>query len=87
MAVRPAASLQGAQAALGDLGEVDGLAVQLDLAGGDAGDVQQVVEEPRQVPALAGDDPAEAFLLAARVRLQGVGGGADRLPGDCAARG
>ena len=45
--------LEGAH---GNVAQVDSLSVQLDLAGGDARDIEQVVDESRQVPDLALDD-------------------------------
>ena len=58
--------------------------LQLDLAAADAGDVQQVVDEPRQVLHLPGDDlhrPVDVLLEAAPCReLHGVADGRQRVP-------
>ena len=59
--------------------ELEPLALQLDLAAGDARDVEQVVDEPRQVPDLAVDDrlrPAR-LLAAGRGALEDVEAVAD----------
>ena len=63
----------------GDLGEVDGLQAQHDLAGHHARDVEQIVDDPREVLHLAADDVAgaRAGVVAAGRAGQHVGGAAD----------